>query len=490
MSAESDRLKARLASGVAWATGTRIIGQVLNWAMTLVVIRFLTPADYGLMALVMAVTGFLQGLTTVGFYDALVQTRSLDVLLWRRSFGVIVVVSCSLALVLCLLAYPLAALFGEPRFASLLQVASLVLPIGAPTAVARARLDRDLSFKQTSRIDMFTGIGSGLLVLALAVAGLGVWSLMVGMLAGSLFSTVALWNLAPFRHWPLFSLHGLDGVLRLSGYRTVENFLWYIGQQIDVLLVGKLLGDQTLGVYAVARTVAALPVNKIGAIVRAVSASTFSRLQDDRERAVSYLLGIMRILAFIAFPVFFGMAAVAPELVAVVLSNRWNEAALPLAILAVGMAGRPSGLAMAPFLMALGEYRYSLANSFVSLALFAAAYSAGSFWGLIGVCVAGAVAYPFQLMFQVKRIAKITGASFGGIMATLVRPLCSASAMWACGALARVPIGADGPPAVRLALLVAVGAVAYAAMAWLMCRDILREVVLLAPGGAALARRI
>lgn len=472
MTIGADSLKRHVASSIAWASATRILGQILNWAMTVVVIRFLSPADYGLMALVTALTGFLQAMTSTGFADALVQAREVNEALWRRTFGLILVISAGLTGSLCLAAYPLAELYGQPRLVALLQVSSLSFLVLAPSAVSRARLDRELAFKYTSRIDMLANVTAGLVVLGLAWLGCGVWSLMAGMLTGMTITSAALWRLAPFRQWPSLSLAGMGPILHFGAYRTAEHVLWYISTQVDVFIVGKLLGERSLGVYAVSRTVAALPVNKLSMILRPISSSAFARLQDDRAQALAYLLATMRMLAFLCFPVFFGMAAVAPELVAVVLGARWTEAVMPLTIMALGMAARPSGLVLAPFLAALGEVRASFVNTLSSLVLFTAAYAVGSQWGLLGVCVAGALVYPVQFVFLVRRIAGITGARARDILASLSRPLLCALLMFLVVMAFRTALGEALPASARLALLIAAGALTYAAAALALCRGI------------------
>jgi O-antigen/teichoic acid export membrane protein len=484
---KANGFKNQVVSSIAWASATRLLGQLLNWAMTLIVIRFLSPTDYGLMALVMAFTGFLQAMTSMGFANALVQAREIDEMLWRRTFGLVLGISLALALLLCLVAYPLAEFYQQPQLLPLLQAASLSFLIMAPSAISRARLDRELAFKLTSRIDLVANVASGLIVLVLAWQGFGVWSMMVGMLGGMLIASGALWRLAPFRQWPAFSLTGMREILHFGGYRTAEHILWYASTQIDVLLLGKLLGEHSLGVYVVSRTVAAIPVSKLGGIVQPIGVAAFARLQDARSLALSYLLKAIGLLSLLCFPLLFGMAAVASELVDVVMGPRWAEAAIPLAIIAIGMAARPSGLLLAPFLIALGEVRASFINTAAAILLYIVAYTIGSFWGLVGVCIAGAVAYPIQLLFLAYRIGTVTGSPALGIVAPMLRPLLCATFMFLIVFGVRAAIGPELAAAPRLVVLVLVGALAYAAAALLLCRDILGDAVSLLPDRAGAA---
>jgi len=487
MTVHPDHLKRQVVSSIAWASATRMAGQMLNWVMTLVVIRFLSPADYGLMALVTALTGFLQALTSTGFADALVQAREVDETVWRRTFGLILTISAGLAALLCVAAYPLADLYDQPRLIALLQIASLSFLIMAPAAVSRARLDRDLAFKHTARVDMVANVLAGLVVLALAWRGFGVWALMAGMLAGMAITAAAMWWLAPFRRWPSFSLGGMRAILHFGAYRTAEHMAWYVSTQIDIFMVGKLLGEHVLGVYSVSKTIAAMPVSKFGTIIKPIGSSAFARLQDDRARALSYLMKTIGVLSFLSFPLFFGMAAVAPELVEVVLGPHWTEATLPLGIVALGMAIVPPGLVLSPFLMALGHVRASFMNTMASLGISAAAYAIGSLWGLLGVCVAGTLSYPLKHLILVRRIAGVTEATTLRLFAPMLRPLICAVLMVLAVLAVRGLAGSGIGGAARLGLLVSAGAVVYAAAGLTLCRDILSDLLALVPRGASVA---
>jgi O-antigen/teichoic acid export membrane protein len=469
------RLRDQVLSGVAWAVGTRTLGQLANWGMTLVVMRFLEPSDYGLMALVVAITGFLQAMTSMGFADALVQARGLDEDTVQKTFGLVLGLNVALASVLCLAAYPLAAFYHEPRLVPLLQVAGTSFVIIAPSSISRAQLDRQLAFKDTSRIDAASNALAGVTVIALAWAGCGVWSLMIGMLVGLGARSLSLWVLAPFRKGPIFALAGIGHIVRFGSYRTAEHVLWYISSQIDVLLVGKLLGEHALGLYAVSRTIAGTTVDKFGAVVKPIGSAAFARLQDDRTQAVTYLLKTMRLLAFLCFPFFFGMSAIASELVTVVLGPRWSEVILPLSILSFGMALRPVGVILPSFLMALGEVRACFLNALTFFVVFGLAYVSGSPFGISGICTAGAIAYPVQFLFLVRRVAGVTGEPLRRFLFPLFRPLLCAIGMMGAVSASRQAIAGLLSPVATLGVLMAVGVTVYAAASLVLCRPIIRD---------------
>src|SRR5204862_4554806 len=113
-------------TAVGWATGTRLVGQVVNWAMTLAAFRFLHPEDYGLMALTITFSGLLQSGSSVGLADAIVQKRQISDARLRSIFGVILVINSACFLSLYSLAYPVAWVYRDPRLVGMVQASSLV----------------------------------------------------------------------------------------------------------------------------------------------------------------------------------------------------------------------------------------------------------------------------------------------------------------------------------------------------------------------------
>lgn len=472
-------LKTQIVRGVAWASATRIAGQMLNWLMTLAVVRFLTPADYGLMAITMAVSGFLAAMSYVGFSDVLVQSRDPD----RdapQAYGLILLVNIACLAVLFALAPVLAGFYRDPRLTPLLRFASLTFLLLGVGSLSRARLQRELALKQMSLVDMTSNVLGGVVTILLAWQGFGVWALLDGVMLGEAVRTTGFLIMAPVRHWPALPTRSQRRLLRMGSYRTAENVLWYFGTQIDIFVAGRMLGSGALGVYSVARTLASLPVDRLSTVVKPIALPAFSRLQDDTDQALIYLGKAMRILALISFPVFLGVSAVSHDLVPVVLGPRWNSVATPLAILAAAMTMRLTGIFLAPFLLGFGHFRASLENTCVTTLLFIAAYVIGAHWGLLGVCVAAAIAYPLQFLLWATRISVVRRGHFWTLLRPLLRPGIAAALMYAAVMAVSwllpnwmLPVGLLHTA--RLAILVATGLVAYPALAMLLCRDVVAE---------------
>ncbi len=472
-------LRRNVLSAVGWSAATRFLGQLLNWAMTLLVVRFLRPDDYGLMGLAMAATGLFQSMSYVGVSDAVVQSKTVDEDGLRSVFGFVILINSALLVLLCAVAWPLANFYHDLRLIPLLQVASLVFVFVTLQAIPSALLQKRLDLKRISRIEISANVVAGLAGLIFAWAGYGVWSLMVAMLTTAGLRAAGLWWIEPFWRTPSFRFGDYMHVLQNGFIRTAENTLWYLYVSSDVLIIGKLLGPVPLGIYAVARQIAAIPADKIAMVLKPTAFPAFAMLQHERKEALYYLCKAIRLIGFLSFPVFFGISAIAPQIVELVLGPRWVGAVNPLRLLALSMTLTPVGAILSSFLMGMGHFRASFRNTVFGTMLFPLAYIIGSRWGVEGVCVAAALAYPLQFFVLARRCAMSTGSDLRFFFQPLARSFLGAALMYCCliGAQKTLP---PEPLGLLMALLIALGVLVYSSFCFLFCRSMVQEFIDLA----------
>src|SRR3954454_16009321 len=304
------------------------------------------------MSMTMAITGFIQSFSYAGFADAIVQNRDIPEMELRSIFGVILLINGACLIGLCILAYPAAIFYGEPRLVPLIHVSRLLAAMSAFQMIPRATLDKRLDMKTVSQAELISKVTGGVLILGLAAAGAGTWALVAGLLYSAFFRLVAFNYAAPFFLLPRFTF-GVSGIIRAGWLRTGENVLWNLYANADILIIGKILGPDILGIYSVARNLAALPVEKLALVVKPVAFPAFVQVQHDHATTLGYLRKSMRLLAFVTFPVFFGVSAVAPSMTSMIFGPKWSGAPTPLAILAIAMAARPIGMLVSPFLLSI-----------------------------------------------------------------------------------------------------------------------------------------
>jgi O-antigen/teichoic acid export membrane protein len=220
-------LRQKVLHSLFWIGGTRLLGQAVTWLITIVVIRILTPDDYGLLALATVFVGFLSIFAEAGLGSALVQAPEVDDGKLRAIFAAAILINSAFILLLIACAPFIAHFFSDTRLASVITVLSAQLVLSVFTVIPAAMLTRRLDFRRLSLVSV-TGAICGSLHVGPRALGYGVWSLVGGNLVGAALNTAALNFIAPFLRWPDFSFRGARRLLVFGGQFTGARILWYL----------------------------------------------------------------------------------------------------------------------------------------------------------------------------------------------------------------------------------------------------------------------
>ncbi len=468
-------LRARALSGLRWTVGARLAAQILTWAITLVVIRLLSPSDYGLLAMATIFVAFLAMISELGLGPAVVQRANIGHVELRKVFGVIILTRLAITVTLIAAAPAIARFFDEPRLASVVRVLALQFPIGALAIIPSALLDRDMAFRGRSLVDLGTAVVGSLVVLGLALAGFGVWALVTGTLVTTILRTIGLLALAPWWAPPSFALGGMNALLAFGGRMTAVQFLWYVFNQADVLIVGKWLGKEVLGIYSVSMT-RIEPNQRLSALINQLAFPTFARIQHDLAKVSEVLLMATRVVSFVAFPLFWGLSSVAPEIVKVILGPKWSAAALPLQILALVMPLRLVNTIVANAVQGMGRSDCVLRNVLFAVVLTVPLLLGGTKWGVVGVAVSWLLSSPIVFAQNMWRNLPVTGVDYRSFWSAFAPNAVCAFVMYCAvlGLRGLLPPAASGWA--TLLALVGAGAAAYAATSWYANRRTVHEV--------------
>src|SRR5690242_8960776 len=209
--------------------------------MTIFVIRLLSPADYGVLAMAAILPAVLYLLNDLGLDVVLVQRQAGNDTIFRRQvFGVVIVINLLCALILVASAPLVAAFFAEPILVTILRVLSLQFLLLVFETLPRTRLEQALDFRSQSLISLGAGWLGGFTTLALAWTGWGVWALVWGRLMATAAATVALNVVAPSLCWPSFSFQAVGRALSFGGIVTVERGAWQLLTDVDKVIGGRL----------------------------------------------------------------------------------------------------------------------------------------------------------------------------------------------------------------------------------------------------------
>ena len=467
----------RIRSGFAWTTGSRILSQFVAWAVTIFVIRILSPTDYGLLAMATVLISFLGLFSELGLGSAIVQAGEHDVQTLRKIYGIVLLVHGSIFAILYVIAPFVASYFSEERLTFLIRVMGLHFLIIAQGVIPNAMLQRDLEFKNRSILGLVVNVIQGVATLGLAFAGFGVWSLVLGSLLQVALQTLGLNILQPFLLKPSFAFKGLRGLFAFGGYVSSSRFIWYLYTQADIIIGGRLLGKEQIGYYSVGLNLASLPMQRISAILNEVAFPAFAHLRAEPAQVAHHALQAVRLVSFIAFPIFWGISAIAREIVEVLIGPNWEPAILPLQLLAIVMPLRMIGQLMPPTLHGLGKANLECYNQLIICVAMILAFMVGVRWGIVGLSIAWVVVFPLTLLENLRRWLPVIGLRTSQLMGVILRPAAAGGGMFAVVFAFREMGLSHG--LVGLMMLIFVGVVSYAALSMLLNRDGLNQVVTL-----------
>jgi lipopolysaccharide exporter len=345
----------RAVRGAPWTILAYAANKLVTVATTLALARLLTPEDFGIVALALLAVVAISFLRDLGLSGTLVVRQELD----RRAQGTVLALMLIMgALLSVLLAAisPLAAkLFDEPRLTGVLVALSGTVLLGGLTWFYETMLQRELAFKKRFVALSAQTAVYAIVALTLAAADGGVWSLVVGQLAGTVGFGAALVAVAPYHVVPRWDRATAADLLRSSGGFMAQGVTAFFQQNADYFAVGRVLGAAQVGFYSLAYRLAELPYWAIADPVARVTFPAFARMRHRREDVRVPFLATLRLVALVSCPFGVVLSGAAEPFTEAILGDKWLPMIGPLAVLGVWGAVRPVQVTVAWLLNSIGQ---------------------------------------------------------------------------------------------------------------------------------------
>lgn len=333
-------LRGRTFQGVAWnalGLGGR---SVLQIAVLVVLARLISPEDFGIVAAALVVINLTTLLAEVGLGPALVQRPDLRDEHVRAAFTTLLVASLAIWGVVWWQSPWIAGLVGVPQLAGVLPVISSVLWIRNLT-VSEYLLARDLAFRRLAIIQLQSyALGYGVVAIGMAVAGAGVWAIVIGHVVGALTNSLLLWWRRRHSVRPGLAWRPLQELLSYGGGHMLARLAGYGAANGDNFVVARWLGAVALGLYGRAYQLMVMPSELFGAVVNRVLFPAMASIQHDQRRlARAYVTG-SAVVALATVPVAAVGALTSREIVLVVLGPDWLALQAAFTIMVFGIVLR------------------------------------------------------------------------------------------------------------------------------------------------------
>jgi PST family polysaccharide transporter len=438
--------------------------QLLGLVILVILLRLLNVEQVGLVALAAAIVGVAQLFVDQGLGDALIQRPSLTRGHIDTAFWTAIVTGTLLAILGVAAAEPLATIVGEPRLAPLVQVLSVSFVLTGLSSVQIALLRREMAFRSLAARRLIAIAGGGIVGVAMAYLGFGAWALVGQQLAQAGLSVLTLWAVSPWRPGLQVSWADFRSLFGFGLNIVAGDLLFYLGRNLDSLLVGTFLGPVALGVYAVGFRFLETSTAMLVTAARKLGYPTFARLQHDRARLRRAYARMSRAMASVTLPGYVGLALVAEEAIVLLAGEPWRGSGAIATVLVLTGPAQAIQAYTGAILNAIGHPEVTLRYRFLTAALNVAGFLVAVlvFRSVIAVAAAYALRAYVLAPVALRWLESYAGIPFRENLLRL-RRITAATALMA---LAVLIVKAIIPPSsglvLTLALEIGVGVVVYA----------------------------
>ena len=320
-------LKNKTVKGLVWSGAERFSVQGVQFMVMLVIARILDPKDFGLIGMLAIFIAITQSLIDSGFSQALIRKQDRTEVDNCTVFYFNIVASVALYFLLFLIAPLVAEFYKEPQLASLMRILCLVVIINSFAVVQRAIYTAIIDFKTQAKASLTAAIVSGGIGIWLAKAGYGVWTLVWQQLINTIVNVVLLWWYSTWKPRLLYSWKSFRELFAFGSKLMISGLIDTTYNNIYTLVIGKVFSASSLGHYTQAQHFTQLPSSNITGILQRVTYPVLCSIQNDDQRLQTDYRMLLRLSAFIIFPMMFLLAGISFPLVELVLGDKWHFAA-------------------------------------------------------------------------------------------------------------------------------------------------------------------
>lgn len=408
---EQDNLKQKVSKGLLWNTIHNLSMKGIQFLLMLFMARLLSPDDYGTVGLLAIFIQLSNTFAESGFSLALVrkQDRTQVDLSTAFYFNIVVGIICYF-IVFCIAPW-VADFYNKPILTSLLRVLALTIPISSLSTVLVAMMNYNMQFKKQAMISITHTLISGILGLAMAFIGYGVWALVGQSLIATCLGTVLCWLLNRWHPSWIYSWKSFREMFGFSSKLLLTRIIDTIYGNVYSIVIGKVYSPATLGHYTRAQNWATMPSTNIVGILNNVSFASLSKIQDDIERLRSVYRKMIKTSAFIVFPLMFGLSAVSLPLIFFTIGTKWELCAQILQIICFMFVFMPIQSLNINLIQAMGRSDLSLKISVVGKVLSLLVLFGSLPFGIIPMCWFSVISSVVILLINFYYVGKLLGLS-------------------------------------------------------------------------------
>ena len=316
-------LKSKTVKGLGWSALDNVTKMGVTFIVSIILARLLSPDEYGLIGILTIFISVFNAIVDSGFTNAIIRKKDITDIDYSTVFYTNLVLSIFMALALFFCAGPIAQFFERKELVSLTQVMSCIVIINAFGIVQRSRTTKNIDFKTQTKVTFIASVSSGIIGIAMAYIGYGVWALVGQQLSAQFITTVFFWIFSSWTPKLVFSMESFKEMWSFGWKILVSTLIDTTWKEIYQVVVGKCYSPATLGLYTRAKQFSQLFSSNLTSIIQRVSYPVLSSIQDDKDRLREAYRRVIKTTMLPTFVLMYGMAAVAKSMIIVLIGEKW-----------------------------------------------------------------------------------------------------------------------------------------------------------------------
>lgn len=434
-----------ITSSIVWSFLEQGGVKVINLVVQIVLARLLDPEAFGVLAILVVVINVADAVAQSGMGSALIQQSDVDDDSYTTAFWLSEAVALAMYLVIFVASPAISTFYGMPRLVTYLRVMGLVLLTNSANSVQRSYLQKGMDFKSLFRTNTFAALASGFVGVLAAIAGLGVWALVLQTMSLSIFACVALLRAVPWKPTLAFRRDQARSLFSYGWAMAATGIINVIYSGISELILGRAVSSAQLGLYSQGRK---WPTAAIGAGSNAIQNVMFPALSERKDNPDEFRRAMRRALVvgtYVMAPLSLCIAAMGEPLVLILLGEKWRACVPVFQVACIGNFPMMLMLVNLRAYMAMGDSRLYFRINIIkivigTLVIGGTALVTGDIYAVANVTAA----YSILTVFFVDMIPAKRKTGFGWLeQMRLVTPtfILSAASMVVALLIGRIPVG-------------------------------------------------
>lgn len=337
----NSKLKNQALAGVLWSSIERFSGAGANFVIGLVLARLLLPKEYGLIAMLSIFITLSQSIVDSGFFNALVRKEERTEKDFSTAFYFNLLLGVVMYMFLYVTAPYIADFYNEPELKPVTRVIGLTLILGSFAIVQQAILTARIDFKTQSKVTLAGSVISGIIGIALAYLGFGVWALVAQTLSASALRSLFLWFSVRWIPKERFSINSFHYLFGYGSKLLLSGILETIYRNLYSIVIGKTFSATSLGYYSRGEQLSYFPTNNVTGIVQRVAFPVLCKVQNDQEQFKQVFYRFLDAIVYLLFPFMILLIITAEPLVRIILTEKWIECVPVIQILTISFMWLP-----------------------------------------------------------------------------------------------------------------------------------------------------